>query len=251
MSTGWLVLTLLLTAIAVLGLHPRRSNSLRWTVRSLPHPPRWLQPVPGALSPRQRVLLSGAAAATLGWAGASLGPPWFGAVVAVVAVAVAGWASGRIETAASRRHRVGVLRDLPEGCSLLAAGLRAGLPLRAAVSHVVAVTQGPLHEELSRVLENIRAGQPEADAWRALTGLEPLRRLALDLARSTDSGERLAEVLSEHATMARTAARADRQTRARAAGVRSVLPLCVCFLPAFFLIGIAPVIAAGISAFLP
>ncbi|MGO1973540.1 MAG: type II secretion system F family protein [Propionibacteriaceae bacterium] len=256
MNTGWLVATLTLTALAVCGLHPAGTGRVPRVLRHRPVRPEWARPawlvaVPGCLSPGHRAALAVASGIAVGLTGSTLGLGWPSAGLAVAVAALAGCVSGRIETTVTRRHREGIVRDLPEVCGLLAAALRAGLPLRGAVEQVVAVIDGPLCDELAQVLDNVRAGQPESEAWRALTGHEPLRRLALDLARSTDSGTALAEVLSEHGRMARTAAQADRRTKARAAGVRSVLPLCVCFLPAFFLIGIAPVIAAGISAFLP
>lgn len=256
MNTGWLIVALACAALAVFGLHPPRTGRIPRVLRHRPDRPGWARPtwlvaVPGSLPPRQRAGLAVVSGVSVGLTGSTLGLGWLSVGLAVVAAALAGGVSGRIETTATRRHRDGIVRDLPEVCGLLAAALGAGLPLRGAVDQVVAVTDGPLHDELAQVLDNIRAGQPEPEAWRGLTGHEPLRRMALDLARSTDSGAALAEVLSEHGRMARVAAQADRRTKARAAGVRSVLPLCVCFLPAFFLIGIAPVIAAGISAFLP
>lgn len=255
-TSGWLLAALTLTAAAVFGLHPARAGQVRGTGPSVRNwvgweKPSWARPVPGCLPPRHRTALTAAAGMAAALAGSSLGLGWWSTAVGAV-LAVAAWiVSGRVETTHTRRHREGIVRDLPEVCGLLAAALRAGLPLRSAVEQVVAVLDGPLHEELRQVLDNIRAGQPESEAWRALTGQEPLRRLALDLARSTDSGEALAEVLAEHARTARDATEAARRTKARAAGVRAVLPLCACFLPAFFLIGIAPVVAAGVAVFLP
>ena len=43
----------------------------------------------------------------------------------------------------------------------------------------------------------------------------------------------------------RRAARADVETRARAVGVKAAVPLGVCLLPAFVLVGVVPLVAGS------
>ncbi|MFZ2260527.1 MAG: type II secretion protein F, partial [Luteococcus japonicus] len=64
-----------------------------------------------------------------------------------------------------------------------------------------------------------------------------------DLARSSETGSAAARVLRQHAQDLRVAVRDAQLGRARAVGVRSVLPLMACFLPAFLLTGVVPVVA--------
>jgi pilus assembly protein TadC len=52
--------------------------------------------------------------------------------------------------------------------------------------------------------------------------------------------------LRSHAAAARERRRAALQQAARAVGVRSVLPLTTCFLPAFLLLGIVPTVASAV-----
>ena len=59
----------------------------------------------------------------------------------------------------------------------------------------------------------------------------------------------VAEVLEVHAAEARALRRARREMAARTVGVRSVLPLVCCFLPAFILVGVVPIIAATLGSF--
>ena len=54
-----------------------------------------------------------------------------------------------------------------------------------------------------------------------------------------------------HPADARREAAAEDLVRARAAGVKSVVPLMVCFLPAFIALGVVPLFGSLVTAFLP
>ncbi|NHB85425.1 hypothetical protein G7085_14540 [Tessaracoccus sp. HDW20] len=73
--------------------------------------------------------------------------------------------------------------------------------------------------------------------------------MARDVARAERSGTALADVLRTHAEDARRDCHDEAQKAARRVGVRSVVPLMVCFLPAFILVGVVPIIAGLLSGF--
>ena len=74
--------------------------------------------------------------------------------------------------------------------------------------------------------------------------------VARDVARSAKSGTSLVEVLQAHSDEARLVAEEVALQRARTAGVRSVVPLVACFLPAFVLVGVVPIIAGLLKGLL-
>ena len=78
-----------------------------------------------------------------------------------------------------------------------------------------------------------------------------LGRWARDVARTVATGAGLTEVFEQHAVEARENAAARVEQRARTVGVRTVLPLMCCYLPAFLLIGILPVVAGFLTSLLP
>ena len=87
-------------------------------------------------------------------------------------------------------------------------------------------------------------------AWGALRGDPVWGAAAADVARAERSGLCLADLLRLHADDARRVA-ADRATlAARTVGVRSVVPLMVCFLPAFILVGVVPIVAGLVADFM-
>lgn len=210
--------------------------------------PTWLAPVPGAPTLRRRVLLAVPAAAAAALAIGSFGRAGASVIVVVgLVLAAAGTvALGRLESSESRRVTAVMIADLPQVWDLLAACLAAGLPLRLGLSEVVAVQDGPLADQLGDVLTRIGLGEPEAAAWRSLAEHPLLGQASRDLARSIASGTSVVELLNEYATQAREDQHAAAEAAAKAIGVRAVLPLMICFLPAFFLIGIVPIIAGAL-----
>jgi Flp pilus assembly protein TadB len=161
----------------------------------------------------------------------------------IVSTIALGW----VEPRRTWRRRRQLLMDIPQALELLASCLGAGLPLTAATGAVVSVYTGPVREDLSTVLRLIDLGVSEADAWRTLRGHPELGSAAVDLARSVQWGTMLMDTLNHHARAARQRRQAALQVAARSVGVRSVLPLMTCFLPAFLLIGIVPAVVSAIS----
>jgi pilus assembly protein TadC len=149
----------------------------------------------------------------------------------------------RLEPASVRLRRERLTNDLPIAVDLLAACLRGGTSWSTAVESVAAALGGPLGEELQAVAAQIRLGADPAEAWLTLTRDPTLDSLARTVARASETGASLAPVLARLAKDHRRAARAAALSRARAAGVRAVAPLGLCFLPAFVVLGIVPAIA--------
>jgi Flp pilus assembly protein TadB len=135
--------------------------------------------------------------------------------------------------------------DLPLAAELLAAVLRAGVPVDHGVLAVAAVL--PLGDRLVRVGRALRLGAPAGAAWRHLADLDGAHRLVAAAVRSAGSGGAFAGTLRRIAADLR-ADDADRvEARARRAAVLLVLPLGLCFLPAFVLAGLTPVVIAVVG----
>ncbi|MGZ6752975.1 MAG: type II secretion system F family protein [Nocardioides sp.] len=167
------------------------------------------------------------------------------APVAGVAAAVAAWwVLDRAEPPEARRRRERVRRDLPHVVSLLASALRAGAAPGEAVTVVAQALPGPAADRLAPVAARLALGVDPVEVWEALATDPELAPLGRALARAQGTGgsvvrsvERLADELGEHA-------RGDVEDRARAVGVKAAVPLGLCLLPAFVLVGIVPLVAA-------
>lgn len=140
-------------------------------------------------------------------------------------------------------------RQLAAALDLLAACLEAGAPMQTAVETVADVSAPATAEILVKVAGQLRLGRAEADAWRGLAQDHWWGPVARDVVRSARSGTSLVGSLRVHAADHRRRSAAARTKSARAVGVRSVLPLMACFLPAFVLVGVVPIIAGLVSSF--
>ncbi len=125
------------------------------------------------------------------------------------------------------------------------------MPLRSATSAVASAVGGRLGERLASVVARTAAGFGDGDAWGSLRGDEVLGPVARDLARAADAGTATGALLARHAEAARSAAHAAALARAKAVGVQTIIPVSVCYLPAFFLLGVVPVIAGVLASLLP
>ncbi|WP_232549103.1 type II secretion system F family protein [Propioniciclava soli] len=148
------------------------------------------------------------------------------------------------ESRAERRRREALMASVPVVCGLLAVCVEAGAPARSAVAVVAATVAEPVATELHGVGQRIALGIDEPAAWAALAAVPGYRAVARDLAQAVARGTGVAELLRRHAREARRDAVGAAQARARTAGVYSVIPLMLCFLPAFLLLGVVPVLAA-------
>jgi Flp pilus assembly protein TadB len=150
----------------------------------------------------------------------------------------------RLEPAAIRRRRLREAEDLPLAADLLAAALRAGAPVDRAVCVVAEALGGPLGERLIQVGRTLRLGGDPGEAWGSLAGVAGAERLTRAALRSAASGAALAGALTRLADDLRADRVIAAEAAARRAGVLMVLPLGLCFLPAFVLAGLVPVVVA-------
>ena len=132
---------------------------------------------------------------------------------------------------------------------LLAACLRAGMPVPVAVRAVAEGLDAPAGPALRRTAELLALGADPTQAWRPALECTATARLAKAARRSGRSGSALAESLVRLAAEVRAGARERSEARAQRAGVLIAAPLGLCFLPAFLAIGVVPVLiglAAGL-----
>jgi pilus assembly protein TadC len=96
----------------------------------------------------------------------------------------------------------------------------------------------------------LRHGQPADEAWQHLADLPGGPRLVRVATRSAERGSALSRALEQQAVDLRAARAAAAEAAARKAGVLVVLPLGLCFLPAFLLAGVVPVVVSVLSELL-
>jgi Flp pilus assembly protein TadB len=227
----------LVAGLAVLLMAPARPRIDRpsATVPTVPDT-GWMRRWRPALA-----LLAGVGAAVF------LGGP-AGLLGAVAAGATTWWAIGRAEPPAVRRARLEVRRDLPHLVQLLGAALRSGLSPGEGVRVVCAALPGAAAARLAGVTERLDLGVDPEKVWSALADDPDLAPLGRTLARAHRTGAPVVAGVQRLGDELERAARAQVEERARAVGVRAALPLGLCLLPAFLLLGSVPLVAGLVSS---
>ena len=134
--------------------------------------------------------------------------------------------------------------DLVTACALASACVRSGLDVTGALTAIGEVWH---HEDadatgLGEVAEHLRRGEGWDEAWApCVPSLRPMAR-ALRPAWERGASPVAALDALAHATLARRKAAA--LTAAAELGVRMTLPLTLCLLPAFIIVGVVPLIIA-------
>lgn len=182
---------------------------------------------------------------------ARLAPDRVGAWAAGLPGLVGSWVRRHLPRRRAPGRDTELAGSVAQVCDLLAVCLDAGRPPRTALRVVAGVVGGAVAEELGVVLQRIDLGVDEAEAWAGLSAVPGYREAGRDLSRSVRSGLGLAALLRQHAVDARKAAASEALVRARSAGVKSVVPLMVCFLPAFIALGVIPMFGSLVVSLLP
>ncbi|MBB5924349.1 Flp pilus assembly protein TadB [Actinoalloteichus hoggarensis] len=131
---------------------------------------------------------------------------------------------------------------LAAGWDVLAAALRAGLTVPAALHLAAGELDDSTRGVLSRVADLLNAGEDSDTAWQAAMEHSPTRELARGARRTARSGSALAGLAVRLADSTRVAASDASEARAQRAAVHVTGPLGLCFLPAFLCLGILPIV---------
>ncbi|MEG9224994.1 type II secretion system F family protein [Aeromicrobium sp. Sec7.5] len=183
------------------------------------------------------------------------------AAVVLAGTLVVGWPWGtlaggvaapfvRERVARARRPSPIVPAAVPLTLDLVAAALDAGRPPGAAVAAAARAMRGEVGAELADLASRLVTVADPARVWRDATRHPNLAPLARALVRAERSGAAPALVVTHAADDLRRRRQAEMTRRTRAGGVATALPLGLCFLPAFFLVGIVPTILGLVGSVL-
>ena len=187
------------------------------------------------------------AAASAGLLALALLPPVLAVPGAICAALVAGRVVSGLEPAAVRRRRAQLEHALPEVADLMATCLAAGASSVGALTSVAQVLEAPMRDELQSFVGRLDLGADPVAVWASMAGHPQLGPLGRALRRSAETGASVAAALNDLSLELRAQQRAVTEARARAVEVKASLPLGLCLLPAFVLVGIVPMVAGSFS----
>jgi pilus assembly protein TadC len=153
-----------------------------------------------------------------------------------------------LASAEEKRREVG-REDFALVLDLLASAVESGGTTMGAAGHVAGVVGGPNGQALGEVVALTSVGTSPELAWRALADHPYWSDVSKELARCAHSGTASAKVLRAAAAQERRTRTAILAVKVRQVGVNSSLPLVLCYLPAFLLLGVVPIIGGLIGQY--
>ena len=136
--------------------------------------------------------------------------------------------------------------SVPLLLELLGTALDSGLSIQGAMQVVAEVAEDKMRTNLLQVVAGLRIGASWQDSWAGSADDEGIEQIHDALSFGALTGAPAATLLYAQARQYRAAATRDAQKRAAALGVKLVLPLGLCSLPAFIAVGVVPVVMAMI-----
>lgn len=156
----------------------------------------------------------------------------------------------RMDSRATRQRAAELERQAPLLADLLAGLLASGATVRDALQAASEAMPEPTARVLRAAAASVDLGADPADAWLATDRTSVHQPMIEALERAHQSGAPAALLLARVADDLRRDRRRTVEVAARSAGVRAVAPLALCFLPAFVLLGVVPVVASLASGVL-
>ena len=154
----------------------------------------------------------------------------------------------RAEPSGHRERRAEVQRSLPHVVALFGSALRGGASPGPALGLVAEALPGPGTDAIRSLAARLALGTDPGEAWRRLAEDPDLASWGRAMARAHDTGAPVVETVERLADELADEARAGIEDRARTVGVRAAVPLGLCLLPAFLLIGIVPLVAGMLGS---
>lgn len=166
--------------------------------------------------------------------------PSFGSLVMAFAFgAPIGWLYPTLWLSDRRKQRVKkVIRDLPIFLDFITMSVEAGLNITGAIEQAVQKgPQGPLGQEFSRMLRDLRAGLPRSEALRRLADRMDIAQISSftsALIQADRVGASLGETLRAQSMQRREERFLRAEKLALEAPVKMMFPLVTCFFPLVF-----------------
>lgn len=229
------------------------------TVKLLARPIRHLSPAGMVTAVERRIELAGlpwtlervlVVKAVLGGGLLSAGLLWAtrsgsstSLLIALCAGAVGYVGPDTVLTRLARARQLRIGNELPDTLDQLTICVESGLGFDAALARIARTGEGPLAQEITLLLQELRVGVPRRDAlgnMLARTDVPELRQFVNAIIQADSYGVPISRVLRAQAEEQREKRRFRAEERAMKLPVKVIFPLVFCILPVVFIVVLGP-----------
>jgi tight adherence protein C len=175
--------------------------------------------------------------------GAALGGAGTAILFALIFGAGGFVAPDTVVSAKARTRRERIRGELPDALDLLAVSVEAGLGFDGAIAKLTEHMEGPLTEEFSLTLSEIRIGESRQDALKRLSdrvGVAEVASFTRSIIQADQLGTSLSRILRVQAADTRLRRQAAAEEKAMKAPIKMLFPTVLFIFPAMFLVILGP-----------
>jgi tight adherence protein C len=188
----------------------------------------------------------------LGLSLAAVGSGFLGVVLVPTLAAIGFIGPDFVINAKIRSRREIVRSELPDALDLLAVSVEAGLGFDGAVTKLTEHMQGPLINEFSLMLNEIRVGETRAVALKKMgerVGAPELSNFVRAVVQAEQLGISLGRILRVQAADTRLRRQAAAEEKAMKAPIKMLFPTVFFIFPAMFIVILGPAMMHILSVF--
>lgn len=145
-----------------------------------------------------------------------------------------------------------IRNSMPDVLDLLSVSVEAGLAFDGAISKVIEKTKGPISDEFSKVLQEMRIGKNKRDALKDMIGrvnVPDLTSFVGAIIQADQLGVSIGNVLRIQSKQMREKRRQRAQEKAMKAPVKMLIPMVMFIFPTIFSVLLGPVVIKVIAMF--
>lgn len=179
-------------------------------------------------------------------------PGAFHLLLAVVIVVVAFFVPDLLMRSRGQERQAAIQLELADTLDQMTIAVEAGLGFESAMARAAENGRGPLAQELTRTLQDMRLGMVRRDAYLALserTTVVDLRRFLRAMIQADAFGVSITGVLRTQAAEMRMKRRQRAEEKAMQIPVKVIFPLMLTILPVLFIVLLGPAMLDIVHAF--
>lgn len=145
-----------------------------------------------------------------------------------------------------------IIKSLPDTLDMLSVSVEAGLGFDAALQKVVEKSEGPLAEEFSNTLTEIKMGKPRREALKDMAtriDVDDVTTFIGAIVQADSLGVSISNVLRIQADQLREKRKQRAEEKAQKAPIKMLIPILLFIFPALFLVLMGPAVISLAKSF--